>query len=115
MKNPQPFITTDGLREEFEKRFPNIEVRIPDIEEYHTGKKAYDAIADFWLQKMSDQKERLIKEVEEVQKEYLKNYDELIEKIPSAKNTPDMHMGIALAWKKIAKDLEDILRRLQSV
>ena len=60
MKNNQPFITTKKLREEFERYFDE---KYPNVEKWH-----YDGYvkvsADFWLSKMSEQKERLIKEVE---------------------------------------------------
>jgi hypothetical protein len=111
MKNNQPFITTD-LREEFEKRFPNIEVRIPDIEEYHTGKKAYDAIADFWLQKMSEHKERLIKEVEEPKYTFRKVEWET--GIESMENEQDDTKCTAYC-EGYNQAQKDILRRLQSV
>ena len=52
MKNPQPFITTDELREEFERYFDE---KYPNVEKWH-----YDGYvkvsADFWLQKMSEKK-----------------------------------------------------------
>lgn len=46
-------MTQKSIREEFEETFPNIEVRVPIINEYHTGKKAYDSVADWWLSKFS--------------------------------------------------------------
>lgn len=75
MKNPQPFITTDELRKEFYEDFPP---KCPDCGKtgancygectcsYHVSKNVIERpkkIADFWLQKMSEHKERLIKEV----------------------------------------------------
>lgn len=58
MKNPQPFITTDELREEFYKIFFNRTVADEYLTEYCVPKH----IADYWLQKMSEHKERLIKD-----------------------------------------------------
>lgn len=94
MKNNQPFITT-GLREEFERYFDE---KYPNVEKWH-----YDAYvkvsADYWLQKMSEHKERLIKEVEGM-------------KQPVFSNQEDYGFFITKGYNQA---LEDILRRLQSV
>lgn len=106
MKNPQPFITTD-LREEFIKEWGH------EIDMYDDGSPIYPAsiydVADWWLQKMSEQKERLIKEVEGMKKELKGGVTEVKTQQDLWKATMyNQDVGYNQA-------LEDILRRLQSV
>ena len=60
MKNNQPFITTE-LIEEWENYLVDL-IHKRDF----TPDDAITTVANWWLQKMSDQKERLIKEVEKL-------------------------------------------------
>lgn len=59
------FMTDQNIQERFQKEFQNIEVRVPVINEYHTGKIAYNAIADFWLSILAEQKAEMVKELED--------------------------------------------------
>lgn len=67
-KNPQPFTTTAELREEYEARFRTIDFcnTGSGVTHINIAEQTRQEIADFWLQKMSEHKERLIKEVGEL-------------------------------------------------
>ena len=101
----QPFITTDELREEWK----NAHLGCCGGDYCPVSRDHDKEIADFWLQKMSEQKERLIKEVSDKKR---KITVPLITKVKTQEDlwkatTTNYDMGYNQA-------LEDILRRLQS-
>jgi hypothetical protein len=68
LKVQYAFLITDDfkvqIRQKFGEKFPNVEVRIVDIEEYHTGTQANNAICDFWLSQREKDVQELVEKLD---------------------------------------------------